>query len=332
MNASVSIKSGNGVTPMPADDALALHRTMVRIRAFEETCLRLYKQGQLRGGLHLSIGQEAVAAGVCGALEHADMMTTTHRGHGHCIAKGAGIQAMADELCGREGGVCKGRGGSMHLADASLGMLGANAIVGGGIAIATGAALSAQALGDRRVAVAIFGEGAVAQGAFHESLNMAALWKLPVIFVVENNQYAELTHIRHHLANTAVATFGQSYGIHSEAVDGNDVAAVWAAADAAIARARAGHGPTLLEMKTYRLFGHFAGDPEQYRSREEVAEWKLKDPLLQSRERLLAANPALSEALDAMVADAAAEMALAFENAFKSAEPALETLLEDIYA
>ena len=310
----------------------ALHRLMVRIRAFEECCLRHYKQGMLRGGLHLSIGQEAVAAGVCGALKADDLMTTTHRGHGHCLAKGADVQAMADELCGRGSGLCKGRGGSMHLADPKFGMLGANAIVGGGIPIAVGAALSAQALGDSRVSVALFGEGAVAQGVFHESMNLAALWKLPIIFVVENNLYAELTHIRHHLANTNIAEYGEAYGVASQSVDGNHVQSVRAAMEGAIDRARSGAGPSLLEMRTYRQHGHFAGDPQLYRSKEEVEEWKLKDPIERSRKELMDHDRTIGPQLDQYVADAQAEMTQVFDKALSGADPATATLLEDVFA
>lgn len=316
----------------PVDQALALHRVMARIRAFEDTCLQLNRQGRLRGGLHLSIGQEAVAAGICAGLRADDLMTTTHRGHGHCLAKGGNAQGMADELVGRASGYCKGRGGSMHLADAALGMLGANAIVGAGIPIAAGAALSAAALGDDRIAVAIFGEGAVAQGVFHESLNLAALWALPVIFVCENNLYAEMTPSSLHLSNPSVAAYGAPYGLAHVAIDGNDVALVARTMDAAVARARGGGGATLIECNTYRLQGHFAGDLEAYRSKKEVAEWATRDPLLQSRAVILAQDPTQAAALDRMAADATAEMAAVFERAFAAAPPDPACLLEDVYA
>lgn len=317
---------------MKPERALALHETMVRIRAFEEACLALNKQGKLRGGLHLSIGQEAVAAGVCGSLRADDMMTTTHRGHGHCLAKGASVQAMADELVGRASGLCKGRGGSMHLADATLGMLGANAIVGAGIPIAAGAALSAASLGDDRVAVAIFGEGAAAQGVFHESLNMAALWKLPVIFVCENNLYAEMTHSSLHLSNDSVSAYGAPYGVAHESIDGNDIEAVAATMDAAVVRARAGEGPTLIECRTYRIQGHFAGDLQAYRTKEEVMQWTERDPIAASRSAILAHSPDLAASLDAMDERARVEMSETFERAFEAALPDPVTLLEDVYA
>lgn len=317
---------------MRLERALTLHRVMARIRAFEEACLLLNNQGRLRGGLHLSIGQEAVAAGTCAGLRATDLMTTTHRGHGHCLAKGGDVQAMADELVGRATGLCKGRGGSMHLADAKLGMLGANAIVGAGIPIAAGAALSAVSLGDDRVAVAIFGEGAVAQGVFHESLNVAALWKLPVIFVCENNLYAEMTPASLHLANPSVAAYGAAYGIVHLAIDGNAVALVADTMDAAVARARAGDGPTLIECNTYRIQGHFAGDLQAYRTKEEVAEWVKCDPLLQSRDAILAEDTACAAELDAMTAEAKEEMTAVFERAFSAPLPPLSSLLEDVYA
>ena len=257
-----------------------LFRTMALIREFETTASRLMASGSLPGFLHVSIGQEAVAAGVCDVLERDDYMTTTHRGHGHCIAKGGTLPEMMAELYGRREGYCGGRSGSMHIADPSVGILGANAIVGAGIPIAVGGGFSARARGTAQIAVAFFGEGAVAEGAFHESLNLAALWKLPVLFVCENNGYAEMSPISVHLATQDVADFAAPYGIPGIRVDGNDVLAVRAATEQAAARARAGDGPTLLECKTYRWHGHYEGDPQRYRDKAEVAAWREKDPLV----------------------------------------------------
>ncbi|GAA4236166.1 alpha-ketoacid dehydrogenase subunit alpha/beta [Actinomadura meridiana] len=259
-----------------------LYRTMALIRGFETEAARLLRSGALTGNLHLSLGQEAVAAGVCDVLTPADTITTTHRGHGHCLAKGGDPRRMFAELAGRRTGYCKGRAGSMHIADPGSGILGATAIVGGGLPIAVGAAWSAQVRGVADVAVAFFGDGAVAEGAFHESLNLAALWRLPVVFVCENNQYAELLPVGMHLAADPYR-YAEPYGIPGVRVDGNDVVAVRAAADEAVRRARRGEGPTLLEAVTYRWSGHYEGDPERYRDRAEVEEWKGRDPLVRLR-------------------------------------------------
>ncbi|TDB86913.1 thiamine pyrophosphate-dependent dehydrogenase E1 component subunit alpha [Actinomadura sp. KC216] len=256
-----------------------LYRTMARIRQFEIAASKLMATGRLPGTLHVSIGQEAVAAGVCDVLRRDDLITTTHRGHGHCLAKGGEPKAMMAELLGRATGYCGGRSGSMHIADPSAGILGANAIVGAGIPIALGGAFAAARQGRGAVAVAFFGEGAVAQGVFHESLNLAALWKLPIVFVCENNQYVELTPVSVHLAAQRVADHAAPYGIPGVRVDGNDVMAVRQAAAEAVERARGGGGPSLLECLTYRWHGHFEGDPQRYRDTAEVAEWKAADPL-----------------------------------------------------
>ncbi len=280
-----------------------LFRTMAVIRQFETTASRLMAAGSLPGFLHVSLGQEAVAAGVCDMLERDDYITTTHRGHGHCIAKGGTPRAMMAELYGKKDGYCGGRSGSMHIADPSIGILGANAIVGAGIPIAVGAGFSARARQTSQVSVAFFGEGAVAQGVFHESLNLAALWKLPVIFVCENNGYAEMSPISLHLATENVADFAAPYGIPGVTVDGNDVLAVRTATEEAVSRARAGGGPTLLECKTYRWHGHFEGDPQRYRDKAEVAAWREKDPLA----RLVASvnkDAALANELQSISAEA----------------------------
>lgn len=266
-----------GVTA-PADD-LSLYRTMVMIRGFEERVNQLMSTGQIPGFVHLSTGQEAIAAGTCAMLTDKDTITSTHRGHGHCIAKGGTVDRMMAEMFGKPEGYCRGRSGSMHIADPEVGILGANAIVGGGIPMSVGSALAAQIQGEGRVAVVFFGEGAVANGVFHEALNMTALWKLPMIFVCENNQYVELSHVSEHLSASHVAAFGAAYGIPSHTGDGNDVLHVKATVADAVARARQGEGPSLLEFQTYRWHGHFVGDPQAYRSSEEVDAWKQRDPI-----------------------------------------------------
>lgn len=307
-----------------------LYGTMALIREFETVAGRLMAAGSLPGFLHVSIGQEAVAAGVCDVLERADYMTTTHRGHGHCIAKGAAVDGMMAELFGRRDGYCGGRSGSMHVADPSVGILGANAIVGAGIPIAVGGAFSAKARGSRQVAVTFFGEGAVAEGVFHESLNLAALWKLPVIFVCENNGYAEMSPISAHLANDCVSDFASPYGIPGLTVDGNDVLAVRAATEDAVGRARDGEGPTLIECKTYRWHGHYEGDPQRYRDKAEVAAWREKDPLA----RVLSAVPAdsdLAGELNALAEQASQAVARAVTAAQESEPPDPRSVGANVY-
>jgi TPP-dependent pyruvate/acetoin dehydrogenase alpha subunit len=302
-----------------------LYRTMALIRGFETSAERMLRRGKLTGNLHLSTGQEAVAAGVCDVLRSDDHITTTHRGHGHCLAKGADPERMYAELLGRSSGYCGGKAGSMHIADPATGNLGATAIVGGGIAIAAGAALSAQVRDSDGVAVAFFGEGAVAQGAFHEALNLAAVWRLPLVLVCEHNGYAELTPASVHL-RAQVHRLAEPHGVPSVLVDGNDAPAVRAAAAEAVAHARAGEGPTLLECTTYRWSGHYVGDPERYRADEEVAAWQERDPLGRLAPVI---GTACAAALDAQVAadlDAAAQRALA------SPVAGPEALLEHVWS
>ena len=307
------------------DTAERLYRTMVAIRGFETSSERLLKRGELTGNVHLSIGQEAVAAGVCDVLRRDDHITTTHRGHGHCLAKGGDPERMYAELLGRATGYCGGKAGSMHIADPATGNLGATAIVGGGIAIAAGAALSAQVRGTDGVAVAFFGEGAVAEGSFHEALNLAAVWNLPLVLVCENNGYAELTPVAVHL-RAQVHELATPHGIPGMQVDGNDALAVRAAADAAVARARAGDGPSLLECATYRWSGHYVGDPERYRSKEEVAAWRERDPL----PRVAAV---LGEARAAEIdAEVDAQLQAAAERALAAPVTGPEALLEHVWS
>ncbi len=254
-------------------------KMMTRIRVFEDRVVREFAKGEMPGFVHTYHGAEPVAAGVCAHLSAADMITSTHRGHGHCIAKGCDFLPMVAELYGRETGLCKGRGGSMHIADFTRGILGANAIVGGGISLAVGGALAAHVLGDGRVAVSFFGDGAANQGVFHEALNLAAIWRLPVVFVCENNGWAESTPASYSTSVTDIAVRARSYGIPGVVIDGSDYVDVYEKAGQAIEMARSGAGPTLLEAKITRMRGHFVGDPEQYRSREQRRTARAADPL-----------------------------------------------------
>jgi acetoin:2,6-dichlorophenolindophenol oxidoreductase subunit alpha len=270
-------------SPTPTRDERWLHfyRQMVKIRLFEEEVNQLYLGAKMPGLAHLYIGEEAVAVGVCEALRQDDYITSTHRGHGHCIAKGASVDKMFAELLGKESGYCRGKGGSMHIADQDTGNLGANAIVGGSAGIATGAAMSAKMRGSRQVAVCFFGDGALGQGLLYETMNMASLWKLPVIYVCENNQYNEYTHYSETTAGEVTAR-AAAFGIHSVSVDGQDVRAVHSTALRLINGARAGAGPAFLQCNTYRFHGHHVGDIDRayYRSKKEEKEWKTqRDPV-----------------------------------------------------
>jgi len=257
-----------------------LYRTMVTIRKFETLAGELFAAGKIPGFIHLSIGQEASSVGVCSVLRPDDYIATTHRGHGHVIAKGGDLKKMIAELIGRKTGYCKGKGGSMHIADFSLGILGANGVVGGGFPIIIGAGLSIKLRHTDQVAVCFFGDGASNRGTFHEAMNMASIWKLPILFVCENNCYASTTPTSYACSVTNIAARAAGYNIPGVTVDGNDILAVREAAGKAVDRARRGEGPTLLENKTYRRRGHFEGDPQKYRTRAEVAEWEKNDPLL----------------------------------------------------
>ena len=318
--------------PASSSEAIGLYRSMMRIRRFEETAGDLMATNRIPGFLHLSIGQEAVAAGVCSQLTASDMMTSTHRGHGHCIAKGGRVDLMMAEIFGKPEGYCRGRSGSMHVADPSVGILGANGIVAGGIPIAVGAALSAQIRRDGTVAVAFFGDGAVAEGIFHESLNLASLWQLPVVFVCENNQYAELSHITTHVRAGSITEFAAPYHVASGSYDGNDVFAVRDAAASAIENAREGCGPSLLEFQTYRWRGHFEGDQQSYRPSEEVARWKLRDPLLKIRGDLTTGYGFTPEALSAVDDEVEREISDGVAWASALADPDESILEQDVYS
>jgi TPP-dependent pyruvate/acetoin dehydrogenase alpha subunit len=294
-----------------------LYERLALVRAFETRVGELYRANRIPGFVHTSLGQEAVAVGVCSALRPTDYLTTTHRGHGHVVAKGADIDAMMAELFGKASGLCGGKGGSMHVADPSLGILGANAIVGAGLPIAVGAAFASRRAGEDRVTVAFFGEGAVNQGMFHEAVNLAAIWDAPVIFACENNLYSEFTDSRTMCRVPEVAARAAAYGVPSERVDGNDVEVVLERTTAAAERCRSGAGPVLLEFETYRWMGHYEGDPQRYKPDDEVAAWRARDPLEIVRRRLVEGG-ADDAQLD--IVRAAAEAAV--ERAVEAAEAA----------
>lgn len=311
---------------------LWIYKKMHEIRDFEETAYKLFLENKLWGSVHMYTGEEAVASAVCAQLTDEDYIASTHRGHGHCIAKGAELDRALAELMGRETGYCKGRSGSMHIADFTKGNLGANAIVGGGIPIATGAGLSLKMQKKPNVAVAFFGDGASNQGTFHESINMAAVWKLPVIFVCENNQFGMTVPVEQSTSVKDISVRAAGYGIVGETVDGNDAVAVYDAFARAKERALKGEGPTLLECKTYRWRGHWTGDPEPYRSREDVDWWKEnKDPIKLFAAYLTENKLATAEELEQIAADAAARMAKAEEFALNSPEPDPAHVLDDVF-
>jgi pyruvate dehydrogenase E1 component alpha subunit len=303
-----------------APDLRDLYRRMARIRRVEQTLEDLFKQGEIYGSLHLCIGQEATAVGACAALRTEDYMTCTYRGHGAELAKGLPLPAFMAELFGKETGACRGRGGSMLLTDLSVGVLFATGIVGGGLPIAVGAALSARLAGNDRVALTFFGDGATNQGTFHEALNMAGLWKLPAIFFCENNLYAEMTPTAKEASVEHLAERGCASGVPGVTVDGNDVEAVYAVTAQAADRARRGEGPTLIEALTYRLTGHMFGDTQSYRSRDEVERWRAKDPLDVARRRLRERGVA-ADAIARIDSEVEAELQAAVAFARRSPEP-----------
>ena len=313
---------------------MEMFHDMMAIRLFEEHVNDIYTRALMPGLAHLYIGEEAVAVGVCSALNKNDYITSTHRGHGHCLAKGATPDRMFAELLGKEAGYCKGKGGSMHIADPATGNLGANAIVGGSVGIATGAAFSAKHLGTHQVAVCFFGEGALGQGSLYEVMNLASLWKLPVIYVCENNMYNEYTHFSETTAGD-INTRATAFGIHAETVDGQDVRAVHAVSERLVARARAGEGPAFLQCITYRYHGHHVGDinREYYRSKVEEKEWMSdRDPLKLFSDWLIQNKHSDTEALTMIEADLRAEMKAAVEFALASPYPDPIEVEQDVYA
>jgi acetoin:2,6-dichlorophenolindophenol oxidoreductase subunit alpha len=316
------------------DKWLQMYRRMQMIRDFEDHVNDLYLRALMPGLAHLYIGEEAVAVGLCEALRQDDYITSTHRGHGHCLAKGASPDRMFAELLGKEAGYCRGKGGSMHIADPATGNLGANAIVAGSAGIATGAAFSAKHLGTGQVAVCFFGEGALGQGVVYEVLNLAALWKLPVIYVCENNLYTEYTHFAETTAGDMLAR-GQAFGVHSESIDGQDVRAVYARAVQCVERARRGEGPALLLCNTYRYSGHHVGDinREYYRSKQEEQEWKTRrDPIEMFANWLTSEKIADSSTLRRIESEVKAEMQAAVDFALAAPYPDKSEVDQDVYA
>lgn len=308
-----------------------MYRKMLEIRHFEEKVYDLYGQNLVPGTIHLYAGQEAVAVGVCTNLRRDDYITSTHRGHGHCIAKGAQLNKVMAEILGRETGYCRGKGGSMHIADFSIGMLGATAVVGAGIPIAAGAGLSIRLRKTDQVVACFFGEGASNQGTFHEGINIAAIWKLPVLFVCENNLYAMGTRQSRVMAIENVADRAAAYGIPGVVVDGNDVVAVYEAAREAVERARRGKEPTLIECKTYRHKGHSRFDPAAYRPKEEVEEWVKRDPVTRFRARLLEMNTITEEDAEKIEREVVVAVEEAAKFALGSPYPAPEEALENVF-
>lgn len=307
-----------------------MYRDMLRIRRFEEKADELFMAGMIKGAVHVSIGQEACSVGVCSVLNREDAILTTHRGHGHSIAKGTRLNEMMAELLGRSTGLCRAKGGSMHIADVSMGHYGAHSIVGANMPMAAGMGLAYQLEGKGQVVVVFFGDGASNQGSFHESMNLCAIWKLPVIFFCENNGYAVSFGVNRSTAVEDISTRAQGYDAPGVTIDGMDVVAVHEATREAVEFARKGGGPSLIEAKTYRFFGHSRGDPHfgPYRTEQEVSKWKKRDPLLLA-EKLLKMTTAEKDAHQEMVVE---EMAMAAEFAQNSPEATLESALEDVYA
>jgi acetoin:2,6-dichlorophenolindophenol oxidoreductase subunit alpha len=313
---------------------LRAYRQMVRIRLFEEHVNELYTRALMPGLAHLYSGQEAVAVGICESLRVDDYITSTHRGHGHCLAKGASADRMFAELLGKEAGYCRGKGGSMHIADPATGNLGANAIVGGSVGIATGAALASKRLGNGRVAVCFFGEGALGQGSLYEVMNLAQLWKLPVIYVCENNLYNEYTHYSETTAGTILGR-ATAFGVEATTVDGQDIRAVNTVAERLIKHARSGQGPAFLQADTYRYSGHHVGDinREYYRSKTEEQHWKAeRDPIKLHAAWLMQQHYADAAELERATADARAEMEAAVKFAMSAPYPGVDQVTEDVYA
>ncbi|WP_066568737.1 thiamine pyrophosphate-dependent dehydrogenase E1 component subunit alpha [Snodgrassella sp. CFCC 13594] len=318
---------------MNKETAKLIYEKMNDIRFFEDRLHELFAKGEIPGFVHLYAGEEAVAVGVCAHLTDDDQITSTHRGHGHCVAKGCDLNGMMAEIYGRSGGLCKGKGGSMHIADIDKGMLGANGMVGGGFTLAAGAALRNQYLKTKNVAVCFFGDGAANEGTFHEAINMASIWKLPVVFVCENNMFAEATPQHYSSASKTIADRACAYNMPGKTIDGKNVVAVYEEVGAAIERARNGEGPSLIECKTYRKYGHFEGDEQKYKALDgEEKDFADVDPIPLFRD--YAIKHKLLTAKQADEIEAASQQRI--EDAIKFAEaspiPAPEALYEDVYA
>jgi len=309
-----------------------MYRLMVRIRTFEERVLKEVSAGVIPGAAHLYAGQEAVAVGACATLRNDDFITSTHRGHGHLIAKGAKTELMMAELFGKKAGYNKGKGGSMHITALDLGIMGASGIVAGMIGIAAGAALSAQMRGTDQVTICFLGDGATNSGRFHEAVNLASIWSLPVVYVIENNLYGESTPISDVCRLPNLSDRAAAYAIPGKTIDGNDVFAVYEEVAKAVARARKGDGPTLVECKTYRHYGHFCGDPQTYKKKEEADEWLKKDPIPRFRKQLIQMEAFTQDEANAIDGEMKAELDRAVKFAAESPYPAPEEALEDVYA
>lgn len=311
---------------------LGFYQTMSTIRTFENKTVDLFAAGKIPGFVHLYIGEEAVATGVCANLTSSDYITSTHRGHGHLIAKGGKVDLMMAELFGKATGYCKGKGGSMHIADVGLGILGANGIVGAGQPIATGAAFACKYRKSDAVVVCFFGDGASNRGTFHESLNLASIWNLPIVFVCENNMYGISYCQRDHMNICDISDRSSAYGIPGVTVDGNDVVAVYETVAEAVKRARSGDGPSLVECKTWRWRGHFEGDPCTYKDPNEQAEWIIKDPIPRLAKQILALNFATQAELDKINEAINAQIDAAVDFAQNSPNPRPEDVLTDVFA
>jgi TPP-dependent pyruvate/acetoin dehydrogenase alpha subunit len=319
-------KAGKEVAPMAMDEKIliGMYRNIYATRQFEHQCIELYRQGFIRGYLHLYLGEEAVAAGACACLKADDYIVSTHRGHGHCISKGADLKLMAAEIMGKATGYCGGRGGSMHISSKATNNLGANGVVGAGIPIGCGAAMGIKVKGGSQVVVVFFSDGASNQGVFGESLNFAAVFKLPVIFMLENNHYAVSTPVEFSAGCCELSKIGPAHGVPGICVDGNDAVAVYTETLQAVERARSGEGPTLIEANTYRHGGHHVNDPGLYMDSDVLAEWKGRDPLQMLRGKLA---ESIAETIEKQVDE---EIAVAIEFAKKSPEPSVEEFLASI--
>lgn len=306
--------------------------TMWKIRRFEEGVDDLFGRGLMHGTMHLSIGQEAVPTAACLALNRDDYITSTHRGHGHCIAKGADLEKMMAELLAKETGYCRGRGGSMHIADTTTGNLGANGIVAGGVPIAAGAALSAKMRGTSQVAVCFHGDGAMGEGAWHEGVILAAMWDLPVVFICENNKYGMSMNSEEAFRLEQLSDRAKGYGIPGYTVDGNDVQAVFDVVNEAVSRARAGKGPTFIEAKTYRWKGHSKSDKNLYRTREEIAEWRERDPILAFEQLALSTGSLTNQDIEQIRNEARDELRDAVQKANAAPDASADELLSAVYA
>mgnify|MGYP005841519305 CR=1 FL=1 len=334
MTGSLTVaRAGELLASIGAGQAREMLQTMLLIRAFEEKAEELYAMGRIHGTMHLSIGQEGTAVGASYAVRRGyDYLLNHHRGHGHCLAWGSDVNRTMAEFIGKETGYCRGRGGSMHIADVERNNLGANGIVAGGVPIAAGVGLSIRLRGTDQVCLVIFGDGASNEGAFHESLNLASIWNLPVVYLCENNQYAMSMPIRRAINVERISDRACAYGIPGETVDGNDLLAVYDAVSRAAARARAGQGPTLVESLTYRWRGHSKSDRQAYRTRQEVQEWQARDPIPRFAERLLAADMLTQAGYEALQQEARQRIEEAVAFAESSPEPDVATIMEGVYA